>query len=239
MPILEPTFRIQTANQEHAARVAQRERDHRQAFYDRPQGKEALSKAITKYCRLIAPLQMMIALEEQHINWRERLANADLWITPREYLQWNTANPAPTMQQLWQVIYHAKTKPDQRGHEHRRFYYRAAQNAIDPDDWQFCITDMNISPNVTMAKYEDMWEDFKFPGARLHQEGQPSENREDQADLQQIIDADLDNQHDLQKYGPYIAEDQDIPDDSSIYSSDLHHQARADFAAWPQAPPRD
>ena len=239
MPTLEPTFRIQIANQEHAARVARREQDQRQAFYDLPQGKEALSKAITKYCRLVAPLEMMIVLEEQHIDWRQRLANADLWITPQEYLQWNTANPAPTLKQLWNVIYQSKTKPDQRGHEHRRFYFRATPDAIDPDAWQFCITDMNRSPNVTMAKYEDLWNDHRYPGARQHQEGQQPEDEAEQEDLQQIIDARTMEPHDLQQYGPYIADDQDTPDDSSEYSAERHRQQWADMSAWPQAPPRD
>ena len=113
-----------------------------------------------------------------------------------------------------------------------------AHHKKDDNTWQFCISDMNISPNVTMAKYVELWEDHQYPGARQHQEGDRDRSDEgshiEQEQLQSHIDATEYEEQDIddEEYS------QDAPDEHQ-----LRHQQQwaSNIGAWPMAPvqPRD
>ena len=99
---------------------------------------------------------------------------------------------------------------------------------------QICITDMNISPNVTMAKYIQLWNDHRYPGADNHSEGDrqksDTESHIEQDQLQIHIDA---------------TGNQEIDTDDDQYSQaspqELRHRQQwaFDLEAWPRAPARE
>ena len=160
MPILEPTFRVQHAQDMARQRREYQEMLNSQRFFDTEPGKIALCKALSHHARHFAPLEVMKDLEARHLSWPVHMENKSIWITPEEFFKWNQAR-IPTKDQMFDIISTALTK-----NRSRKFYWQVIdhqyydQAQLCPK-WRYCTSDMDIAPNTAMTEYHKLWAEYK------------------------------------------------------------------------------